>query len=402
MNKINLSNKITVVLLFLFAFGFLLYTSEAIQSILMGSTGLFMLLHYKSKKDLFTSHTLPFVICFVGLLGINLVYFHPKSIQIITNSLLIFIIPLFSFYLYQSPQFLNKKITIMGTYCICILLLALYVIGFYILDYSNHHFNWYYARFNLENNMHIHGTYLSLWIGVAFLMCIDYFFTKGYSKTVKYSLLVTMLIYLLGLLIVNSRAIIISILFLTCFRFYFHYYKKNKVLFIISILILVVSSLFISQRYLDDLNYFYQNNITNSTRYTLCYCSIETIADSKFIGTDNGLIQSKLNTCYTKYGFSNFSKENLNSHNQYLDFFLKGGFLLFISFIWMVFLKLRLASKTKNYLYFTITLLFTFAFFTENILVRQYGIYIYMFCDIILLGSVLSYKSHCANEIEKS
>ncbi|WP_348824652.1 O-antigen ligase family protein [Flavobacterium aestuarii] len=401
MNQISINNKITLAVLFFFAFGFLLYTSEAIQSILMGITGLIMLFYYKSWKDLLTHYTLPFLICFVCLLSINLFYFHPKSIQIITNSLLIFIIPLFSFYLYQSPWFLNKKTIIMGTYCISILLLTLYVIGFYILDYPNHHFNWYFARFNLENNMHIHGTYLSLWIGVAFLMAVNYFLTKEHRKTVKYSLLTALLIYLLGLLIVNSRTTISSILFLTCFRFYFHYYKKNKTLFIVSILILVAASLFISQRYQDDLNYFYQNNITNSTRYTLCYCSIETAADSNFLGTDNGLIQSKLNTCYTKYGFTNFSKENLNSHNQYLDFLLKGGFLLFVSFIWMIYNKLRYTSKTENYLYFTITLLFVFAFCTENILVRQYGIYVYLFCDILLLGSILPNKSHCTDKIKE-
>ena len=61
-----------------------------------------------------------------------------------------------------------------------------------------------------------------------------------------------------------------------------------------------------------------------------------------------------------------------------------------------------MALKAKNFIYFLITLLFVFSFLTENILVRQYGIYIYMFCDVLFLGSVLPNKGHSANKIEKS
>ena len=72
-----------------------------------------------------------------------------------------------------------------------------------------------------------------------------------------------------------------------------------------------------------------------------------------------------------------------------------------MTFVATLIIKLRNAYQTKNYLFFSITLLFAFSFLTENVLVRQYGIYIYLFCDIIFLGSVLPNKSHSANEIKE-
>jgi O-antigen ligase len=116
---------------------------------------------------------------------------------------------------------------------------------------------------------------------------------------------------------------------------------------------------------------------------------------------DPSIIQNKLNACYDNYGFYELSKENINSHNQYLDYFLKGGILLFISFIFILIVKLRHSLKQKNYLYFSITMLFSFAFITENILVRQYGMFIYVFCDVLLLGAILSDESHNTDKIEE-
>jgi phosphatidylserine synthase len=93
------------------------------------------------------------------------------------------------------------------------------------------------------------------------------------------------------------------------------------------------------------------------------------------------------------------SKKNINSHNQYLDYFF-GGVLLFVAFVTLLFTKLRLAyQKKQNYLYFSVTLLFCFAFLTENILVHNTAFTI--LCDILLLGTIVPNKSHNTNKIKK-
>lgn len=398
------TSQITVVLLYLFAFASVLFSFEAIQSIIMGIASLFLLFQY-NKKTFFTADKLPFALSFLIILIYNLIYYHSKSIQLITNSFLIFIVPLFSVYLYESSIFTKNRQTIILCYSFCVGLLACVVIFLYIKDVPNHHFNWYFARYNLENALHIHGTYISLWIGIAFLFMIDYFINNKLLTSIKkYSLCFLMLILLISLVIINSRMIIYSILFISALNYFLYFYKKDKKnnkKLLVCVLLCSCVLLFFSQRYQDDIRFLYKNNIESSSRYTICYCSVETIIDSRFFGSNNGLIQSSLNNCYEKYGFEELSKENINTHNQYLDFFLKGGCILFIAFLTTIFIKLKKAYKNKNYLYFSITLLFSLSFLTENILVRQYGIYIYVFCEILLLGSVLSNKTHRADKIEK-
>lgn len=402
-NKIS---KIAVYFLYLLAFASALYMFEAIQSIIMSIASLFLLFQYNSKNSLFSFEKAPFILSFFILMGFNLFYYNSKSLQIIANSFLIFIVPLFSIFLCNAPFFKHQREKILFVYSTCVALISTYIIFFYINDIPNHRFNWYFARFNLEQNIHIHGTYISLWIGIAFLILFN-FLVKSSVETFKFKILliIVSIILLASLVIVNTRMILFSILFLTVLNCCFLFYKKRNLkakMILFPIILLFLGAIFLSQRYKDDIAFLNKNNIESSTRYTTCFCSLKVIANSHFLGTSNSTIQSKLNKCYEEYGFNDLSKENLNSHNQYLDYFMKGGFLLFITFIATLFIKLQSALKSKNYLYFSICLLFTFSFLTENILVRQYGIYIYLFCDIIFLGSVLTYKSHCTNEIEKS
>lgn len=400
------TNKTAVYFLYLLAFASSLYMFEAVQSIIMSAASLFLLLQYNSKKHFLSIKTVPFLLSFFVLLAFNIFYYNSKSLQIIANSFLIFIIPLFSTFLYDSPFFKQQKEKILLVYSFCITLISTYIVIFYINDIPNHHFNWYFARFNLENNIDIHGTYISLWIAIAFLFVFN-FLVKTQNTALKFKILliVICIVLLASLVIVNARMILFSTLFLTGLNCYFFFYKKDKLntkMIFFPLIILFMGVIFLSQRYKDDIQFLNKNKIENSSRYTLCFCSLKVITDSHFLGTDNGSIQPKLNTCYDEYGFNDLSKENLNSHNQYLDYFMKGGFLLFIAFISTLFIKLRFALKSRNYLYFSISLLFSFSFLTENILVRQYGIYIFLLCDVLFLGSVLTNKGHRTNEIEKN
>jgi hypothetical protein len=73
-----------------------------------------------------------------------------------------------------------------------------------------------------------------------------------------------------------------------------------------------------------------------------------------------------------------------------LDYFLKSGVLLFVAFVTLLFTKLRLAYQKTKLLVFSVTLLFCFAFLTENILVHDTAFTI--LCDILLLGTIVPNK----------
>lgn len=396
-----------VVLLYLMAISPVLYFWEAFQSITMIGCSVLLLTKIKRVSLKINSFNLPFITVTVVLSAVYLCYFSSKNLGLLANTLLLFAIPLCSSFLYQSQTFLNHKTRILLSFCGSVGLLSFYTIVFYLIDIPNHNFNWYFARFNIENHLQIHGTYLSLWMSVAFLILVNIWISITAKTTIKnvfYSF--SCLVFVAGLLIVNSRMMLFSILFLGVLLYYFYAIKSNQLAFSKKMLVVLFITFCIvvalSQRYWDDIVFLFENKLTSSSRYTINYCSLQTISDSFLLGTNPNTLQSQLNSCYDQYGFQELSKENINSHNQYLDYFLKGGILLFVAFITILFTKLRLAYQKQNYLYFSITLLFCFAFLTENIMVRQYGIYCYFLCDVLLLGAIVPNKSHNTNEIKES
>jgi O-antigen ligase len=395
-----------VFLLYLLAISPVLYFWEAFQSITMIGCSVLLLTKIKKASLKINTFNIPFIAVAVLFSAVCLWYFSSKSVSLLANTLLLFAIPLCSSFIYQSQTFLNHKKRIMLSFCSSVGLLSFYTIVFYLIDIPNHNFNWYFARFNIENHLHIHGTYLSLWMGIALLILANIWISstaKTNIKNVFYSFFC--LVFVAGLLIVNSRMILYAMLFLGVLLYYFYAIKSNQLAFskklVFILFIAFCAILMLSQRYWEDLVFLFENKLATSSRYTINYCSLQTISDSFLLGTNPNTLQSKLNACYDQYGFSELSKKNINSHNQYLDYFLKGGVLLFVAFVTLLFTKLRLAYQKQNYLYFSVTLLFCFAFLTENILVRQYGIYCYFLCDILLLGTIVPNKSHNTNKIKK-
>jgi O-antigen ligase len=218
--------------------------------------------------------------------------------------------------------------------------------------------------------------------------------------------LVLFLLYGAGLIIYNSRNIMIGLIIIA-----FIAIIRNRKLIPNSIkfgfVFVVIAILCLSQRYTEEIKFMFSQSATHSTRYVINSCSLKIASESNFMGIDHTLIQDKLSACYGNFeGNEELKNADLNSHNQYFDYLLKGGFLLLIAFILTLFIKLKYALKHKNTLYFSITLLFAMSFITENVLIRQFGIYIYAFCDVLLLGSILgpsgSNETHTDNKIIES
>ena len=396
-----------IVLLYLLAISPVLYFWESFQSIAMIGCSVLLLTKIKKASLKINTFNIPFIATAVLFSAVCLWYFSSKSVSLLANTLLLFAIPLCSSFIYQSQTFLHHKTRILLSFCGSVGLLSFYTIVFYLIDIPNHNFNWYFARFNIENHLHIHGTYLSLWMGIALLILANIWISstaKTNIKNVFYSFFC--LVFVAGLLVVNSRMMLYAMLFLGVLLYYFYAIKSNQLAIskkmVIILFIAFYTVLMLSQRYWDDVVFLFENKLATSSRYTINYCSLQTITDAFLLGTNPNTLQNQLNTCYDEYGFSELSKENINSHNQYLDYFLKGGVLLFVAFVALLFTKLRLAYQKQNYLYFSVTLLFCLAFATENILVRQYGIYCYFLCDILLLGAIVPDKSHDTNKIKKS
>jgi len=400
----NLTKKLIGPVLYLLIFSVLVYFKEAFQSVLMIVTALLLLRLGKFQDFRISKKNTPFLLCFIILTFYYLFYFSSKSLKLVGESLLLFVIPLFSFYLYQIDSFVKNLKNIQFAYCISLSLLCLYFLGFYLNDIHNHHFDWYVARYNLEFYNKIHGTYICLWIAIAILFLVDltadFKLFSVYKKTLFFILFALLFA---GLIIYNSRNIIVGLIIIFAVRFVLLKKQKKsiskKVVFLA--LFIVAGVILLSRRYVDDIHFLFYDSFKNSTRYASWSCSAKLIYESNFLGMDFNLIQEKLDQCYQPFNNFELTKFRINSHNQYLDYLLKGGILLLLTFVWTLFIKIKYSIKNHHYLYLSITILFIIAFLTENILVRQYGVYSYFLCDILFLGVIFENKNHRGDEVEK-
>jgi O-antigen ligase len=362
---------------------------KSLQSILMILLGVLLLVNFKKISLRYIDYSL--IICFLIVCYNNIYYL--KDFPTIGESFLLFIVPVLTInknYIYFIEKYKNKFLLF---YTISVAILCFYIIGFYIIDIPNHNFNWYFARFNLEKKINIHGTYSSIWIGIALLITV--FQTPIIIKRFNnLQVTITTLLYLSALIITNSRMVAYSLIVIIFLVFIIKNYKSKtksfKLLWLIIIILIFVG--FFSQRYSNDIKYLKHNSITQTTRYKIFISSINSILESPFIGYENSKIQEIINDNYIKLGDKKMAVENLNSHNQYLNFFLKGGFFLFIFFAYTLVVKLITSVNKNNFLYFSVTLLFCFTFLSENVLVRQYGIFIYFFIETLFYNSLLEKK----------
>lgn len=398
----NFLNKALVPAFFLMALCPLVFQKNAIQSIIMIAACLVLLAAVPFKDLKLNKKALPFIMCFFILTFYFLFYFSSKSFKFIGESFLLFIFPLLSIYAYRFTSFKKNLPNVMLTYCGAIGILCIYFLALYIRDIPHHQFSWFHARYFLELYTEIHGTYICLWIAVAIIFLVNYILTGGpHSRLSKIIFILLFLLYAGGLIIFNSRNIMLG-LFIIAIINLIRFKKRipNSIKF--GFVAVFVGLLFLSQRYIDDIKFMFSHSITNSTRYIISSCTFNAIHESDFMGMDYSLIQQKLNECYATSDNPEFKASELNTHNQYLDYFLKGGILMFIAFIASFFIKIKYSLKQKNYLYFSITLLFMISLLTENVLIRQYGIYIYSFCDVLLLGAIVSNQAYADSKIIES
>jgi len=394
----SILNKAPLFILCALALSPLFFFKPALQSALLIACSAVLIFTAPLKWSFPQKKEWPFIACFAILSFYFLLYFSNKSFKLIGDSFLLFIVPLFSKYLYTQPYYLKNKNKILIIYVLSVALLCLCVIIFFIADAPRHKYNWYLARYDLEHAVEMHGTYACLWVATAIIFLAHLVVSSSVIKTAyKLYAVMAFLLYLSVLLIYNSRNIMIGLFIIASIQLIRkrRYISKSlKIGFVLFAAIVFI----ISGRYITDLLALFNDSLYTSTRYIITSCSLQTIYDAHFMGIDHSLIQDKLTACYDSDDPDSFGKFIYNSHNQYLDFFLKGGIIMFIAFITLIFVKIKYTLKQKHYLYFSITILFAISLLTENVLIRQYGIYIYSFCDILLLGAVFS-KSHTNNKV---
>lgn len=402
MKKEDLYTKASICVLFLLTNTVLFYFLKAAQSVLLILVALLIFISFR-KKIKIDFISLPFISCFFILVLTNLIYFDSNyTFKRIGESFLIFMVPVL---LYLQPNFLlNKnKDWLLLNFSIATTFLCLFIISYYFYDLPNHLYNWYFARYNIMVFMKIHPTYLGLWIGTSILLLLNQLQNKYQSIKVLVVVIPLLCIHFASLILLNTRMAMYSIIIIILINVLFFINRKLKIIFGALFILFIIATATFTSRYREDIKFLIESKISDLPRYPMFDCSLILITKSPLTGIDPRVIQTKLNNLYLKkYPHAYKGLKDINSHNQFMDYFIKGGVIMFLSFIYMLCAKLKIAIQKRNFVYFSITLFFSFSFLTESVLVRQYGIFIYFLVDIFLFNSLFINQCHSANKIEEA
>lgn len=206
-------------------------------------------------------------------------------------------------------------------------------------------------------------------------------------KKHKYLTYTLTIISILLIYIIAARLAMLTI-FILCLVFIFKKIQINvfkKALILLSLSFLFVTSLVINKNFINRLvvNQGLVSFIDYEPRFVIWPCVINLITKN----TTNVIIgsggftqtQNELCNCYYK-NIDNETKRDwylerkFNSHNQFLGFFLVGGIIGLIIFIYLLYQLLQ--SSYKNIYKLLIWISFILFLILENIFYRQYGCYL--------------------------
>ena len=381
--------------------------TNIICSLLIGVLFVFSLSRFKKIQF---SVSLFLLIAFYLLMCLSYFWSIDKietSTSLIKESPLL-LIPL-SFLFFQKQDII--KLAILKYYSYSILIccsLFLLKATFNYLNYSNAEVFFYHNIVTIDLN----AIHFSVFVSLSFFYFLS---IESKSKTDYF-----FLIYLFAfLLLLTSESIIFVTIILTGI-YYFYYSKESKnmrlknVIVLSSIIALLFSHNFITKQINLEIQIKKENNIGhavinkedvgsniisineawtkekfsqndffsgNSFRVYQIRIFKEIVSEENVFWNGLGLNSSyeKINEKAYKYNvFKGTNKvegyNKMNFHNQYIQVFSELGFIGFILLLFILFLNIKNALKTKDFMHFAFSILMISLFLTESFLWRQRGV----------------------------
>lgn len=263
----------------------------------------------------------------------------------------------------------------------------------YIIENDIH----YVIRTNLETLSNLHPTYLSLLITISLLIIQNELKTNKLTIKSKYFLYVQLFVMSVVMLLATSKMIMASSIVVSIL-FWFSREKAKSVLikgvaFCAVIVVLSIAINPIRERFVYLKDAIFTSGVDESNpdsmRKAIYISGWDVIEENFWLGTGVGDQQDELNKKYKTNNFSFALKNQFNTHNQYLQFWLSCGVFSLLAFIYYLFYLIKLSFRYNNKLFLSIIVLFVLSFFTENILVRQAGVFAFvLFINLFVYTSI--------------
>jgi hypothetical protein len=256
------------------------------------------------------------------------------------------------------------------------------------------------VRGDIMSGNHIffyHHTYTGLYS--ILILILNYACIDKMKSNQKYLLFISSFLVIIYILFIDSILTYLIFLFLILLII------KNKFKYFFLFLIASFTIVLFILLYLNDIFLFQNNpNVYNGfyfldyNRYFLIISSFNIIKDNIFFGLGVGDYLIELNRQFSI--LTNTKTLNLNSHSQYLFFFLSGGlFNLFLFLITQFYLILK--SYKSNYkITFLFILIISFYMIFESMFQRNWGIFI--ICFFLYLSFIIETSSIAHRESNKN
>lgn len=288
----------------------------------------------------------------------------------------------------------TKKIYVLGVSLSCLISLGIANLS-YFLNGDTSVFTYY----DLAGILHLHPTYLSFYILIAFLFVPE--FSKRPLKMGFY------LIFIVTVLLLESRMAYILGLIILIYQIGILSRRRRSALFLIFLPITLILVFFFSplSKRMSQLTVIdYTGNHVGTTmengvnqRLWLWVNAIEQIKKQPILGFGLGSqksvfrweIQKKLlyNSYDERKTSSAKSLSHFNLHNQYLQYLYEFGLVGLLTFIFGLGLLAYLLYRNRGFLGYIVLSMFCVFLLTENMLDRQMGLYIFSFILSFLLFS---------------
>lgn len=410
--KKNNSNVVSQTLIFAFALVLICIPLPVIFGSISSMLFILLFLFLERKKMFNSSFALFLPISLFFLMMISLLWSidFAETKNSFQKEILLLLFPIvFLFYKKYNKQQLYKSIEIYSFFMVVFAVFKLVLAVYNYMQTKNINVFFYHELVSLDLNA----------IYVATFSSFALFYFLQLSKKNNLHQFCIAILTLFVFLLSSKSIIFIDVILIVYFYARFAIIPKSVKFFTISaVLIFVFSSLFfvkqIRNRFLIEYQTAFVDNTvnTNSPNATVYNVSInqawnnevfyaynyfpggalrvyqfrifcEMVASDQvfFYGYGHNAAQSKIKEkevqhhLYKGYGDFNF-------HNQYVQTFAELGFFGFLILIMMVFINIRNAFKSKDFLHIVFAVTTLFLFLTESMLCRQRGIvyFITLYC----------------------
>ena len=359
--------------------------SKAIPNIIFAILLIMVIIDYKKiiiKDLIFSLKTLDFLLMFLMLksliFGFFIEDFAYYRFFLIIISISIFFLRVKNIRILKQAILLSVNLS---------LLFSIYKIGIYYVNYKYLPFNDGWA---VNKILILERPYAGFFSLISIIVSLDLFKSKNDYRGLY---ILSAIISLFFLFIISARISILSLILVGILYFIFFIKKgiKYKIIMILVTITILCSAFLLNQNLAK--RFFLKDNYKTSyliaknsePRVVIWGCAKKMITSKEFnnfFGSESYVeIYSKLTSFYSS-SIDNIQKrswfldQQYNTHNQFIDLYLIGGFSCFCVFI--LFLVSSFYISKNNFFGLSIMITLTLFLMVENLFQRQFGVFTFI------------------------